>query len=59
MATGSSVLVCVGDFEEHAKRVLPKQAFEFIIGGAEEELTARDNKKAFSRLVLVSASLLH
>ena len=51
MATDSSALVCVADFEEYARRVLPKYAFDFYISGAEEEQTLRDNKKAYARLV--------
>ena len=57
MSIGSSALVCVADFEEYARRVLPKYAFNFYISGAEEEQTLRDNKKAYARLV-VSAQFL-
>ena len=52
MSTDSSALVCVSDFEEYAKRVLPKYAFDYYISGAEEEQTLRDNKKAYARLAV-------
>ena len=53
MATGSSTaFACVADFEEYAKRVLPRYAFLYFISGAEEEQTVEDNKNAFARFVI-------
>ena len=58
MATGSSTFACVADFEEYARRVLPRYAFLYFISGAEEEQTKdfteplEDNKNAFARFVI-------
>ena len=41
--------VCVDDFEKHAKKHLPKYAFEYFAGGADEENTLRENVEAFKR----------
>ena len=52
MATGSSALVSVADFEEYARRILPEYAFLYFTSGAEEEHTVEDNKNAFARFVI-------
>ena len=49
MAVATTALVCVTDFEEHTKKVLPKYAFDYYKRGAGEGHTLRDNKKAFAR----------
>ena len=48
-------MLCVADFEEHARKVLNKEAWEFYAGGANDEQTLRDNVQAFSRLIVNSA----
>ena len=40
------------EFEDIAKRKMPKQAYDFIAGGVEDELTLRANREAFGRVVL-------
>ncbi|MCP5264864.1 MAG: alpha-hydroxy-acid oxidizing protein [Burkholderiaceae bacterium] len=37
------------DFRQAARRRLPKSIFEFIDGGAEDEITLRENRTAFER----------
>ncbi|XP_023695133.2 2-Hydroxyacid oxidase 1 isoform X1 [Paramormyrops kingsleyae] len=41
--------VCVSDYEENAKRILPKVVFDYYISGADDEETLADNIAAFSR----------
>ncbi len=41
------------EFEEVARRKLPKLAYDFIAGGVEDELTLRANREAFGRWFLV------
>lgn len=41
--------VCVGDFEEQARKVLPKYAYDFYASGANDELTLKENCRAYSR----------
>lgn len=42
----------IADLREIAQRKLPRSVFEFIDGGAEDELTLADNRAAFERLRL-------
>eukprot|EP00117_Sycon_ciliatum_P048366 scpid76147/ scgid34442/ Hydroxyacid oxidase 1; Glycolate oxidase len=42
----------VAEFEEHAKVVLPKQAYDYYSSGATNEVSLRENCQAFSRLLL-------
>ena len=42
-------LLNVDDFEKAARRRLPRMYFEYIAGGAEDEVTLRDNRAAFDR----------
>jgi 4-hydroxymandelate oxidase len=42
----------VWDYEERAREVLPKQAYDYYAGGAEDEWTLRENREAFQRFVL-------
>jgi isopentenyl diphosphate isomerase/L-lactate dehydrogenase-like FMN-dependent dehydrogenase len=41
--------VCISDFENHAKEFLPKNAWDYICSGANEENTLRENRCAFDR----------
>ena len=43
----------IDDFRQGARRQLPRAIFDFIDGGAEDELTLRDNRQAFERIRLV------
>ncbi|XP_034047038.1 hydroxyacid oxidase 1 [Thalassophryne amazonica] len=45
--------VCVSDFEEEARRVLPKAVYDYYRSGADEQLTLADNVAAFKRWYLV------
>lgn len=49
----SESLVCVEDFEKHAQSVLPKKVFDFYYSGAGAQETLIENKKAFSRYVML------
>jgi hypothetical protein len=40
------------DYEPLARRHLPEMAFEYVVGGAESEVTLRENRSAFERLRL-------
>ena len=44
--------VSIQDYEERARELLPKQAYDYYAGGAEDERTIADNRAAFSRFVL-------
>ncbi|MBN9552691.1 MAG: alpha-hydroxy-acid oxidizing protein [Alphaproteobacteria bacterium] len=46
-------LVSVEDFRQLARRRLPKSIFEFVDGGAGQELTLRDNRAGFERIRLL------
>ncbi|XP_039295577.1 hydroxyacid oxidase 1 isoform X2 [Nilaparvata lugens] len=43
-------LCCIDDFEEHAKKVLPKNALDYYRSGAASQLTLQLNIEAFQRL---------
>ncbi|XP_071375080.1 2-Hydroxyacid oxidase 1 [Centroberyx affinis] len=45
----SGCRVCVGDFEEEARRVLPKAVYDYYRSGADQQHTLADNTAAFSR----------
>jgi L-lactate dehydrogenase (cytochrome)/(S)-mandelate dehydrogenase len=45
--------VSVEDFRQLARRRLPKSVFEFVDGGAGQELTLRDNRAGFERMRLL------
>lgn len=47
--SGERKLLTVDDFEERAKKVLPKMAYDYYRSGADEERTLRANRKAFRR----------
>ncbi len=50
--------VSIEDLRRIAKRRLPRTVFEFIDGGAEDELTLADNRAAFERLRVVPRVLV-
>ncbi len=57
-SAGLNGLLSIADVRERARRTLPKFVFEFIDGGAEDELTLRDNRAAFERRRLVPRVLV-
>ncbi|KAL9224206.1 hypothetical protein vseg_000268 [Gypsophila vaccaria] len=44
--------VNVNEFQELARRALPKMHYDYFAGGAEDEHTLRENMKAFSRIII-------
>uniref|UniRef100_A0A3Q3WGN6 FMN hydroxy acid dehydrogenase domain-containing protein n=1 Tax=Mola mola TaxID=94237 RepID=A0A3Q3WGN6_MOLML len=44
--------VCVSDFEEEARKVLPKSVYDYYHSGPEEQRTLADNIAAFNRCFL-------
>ncbi|XP_026181807.1 2-Hydroxyacid oxidase 1 [Mastacembelus armatus] len=48
-----SMRVCLSDFEEEARKVLPKAVYDYYRSGAEEQNTLADNIAAFNRWYLV------
>uniref|UniRef100_A0A3Q3X0B2 (S)-2-hydroxy-acid oxidase n=1 Tax=Mola mola TaxID=94237 RepID=A0A3Q3X0B2_MOLML len=44
--------VCVSDFEEEARKVLPKAVYDYYHSGADEQRTLADNIAAFTRYIL-------
>ncbi|KAL6843823.1 hypothetical protein ACP4OV_026394 [Aristida adscensionis] len=45
------VITNVSDYEELAKQKLPKMFYDYYAGGAEDQWTLNENKKAFSRIL--------
>ncbi|HWK45035.1 MAG TPA: alpha-hydroxy-acid oxidizing protein [Stellaceae bacterium] len=45
-------LVSIADFREEARRRLPRLVFDYLDGGAEDEVTLRRNREVFERLRL-------
>ncbi|XP_055079762.1 hydroxyacid oxidase 1 [Periophthalmus magnuspinnatus] len=45
--------VCVSDFEEQARKVLPKTVYDYYRSGADEQRTLHDNVEAFNRWCLL------
>ncbi|KAI4331321.1 hypothetical protein MLD38_029514 [Melastoma candidum] len=45
-------IVNVNEFEEIARRVLPKAFYDFIAGGAEDKHTLKENVEAFRRMTI-------
>uniref|UniRef100_A0A665V5B7 (S)-2-hydroxy-acid oxidase n=2 Tax=Echeneis naucrates TaxID=173247 RepID=A0A665V5B7_ECHNA len=45
--------VCVSDFEEEARKILPKAVYDYYRSGADEQKTLADNVAAFNRWYLV------
>lgn len=52
-----SIVVCISDLEEAARRRLPKVVFDYLCGGAEDEQTLRRNRDAFASWQLRSRVL--
>jgi (S)-mandelate dehydrogenase len=48
----------VADLRELARRRIPRFAFEYVDGGAEDEVTLRGNRASFERLRLVPRTLI-
>ncbi len=48
----------VADLRELARRRIPRFVFEYIDGGAEDEVTLRGNRAAFDRLRLLPSTLI-
>lgn len=42
--------ITVADLREAARRHLPRMVFDFVDGGAEDEVTLRENERAFGRV---------
>ena len=42
-------MFCLSDFEEKAKEIVDKSAWDFYFSGADHQQTLRDNEEAFSR----------
>ena len=58
---GAGADINIDDLRERARRRLPRAVFDYIDGGAEDELTLRRNREGFERItfrprVLVDAS---
>ncbi|KAH7866489.1 hypothetical protein Vadar_021064 [Vaccinium darrowii] len=49
--------VNVNEFQELARRALPKMYFDFYNGGAEDQHTLRENKEAFRRITMIAPQL--
>uniref|UniRef100_A0A3Q3WK35 (S)-2-hydroxy-acid oxidase n=1 Tax=Mola mola TaxID=94237 RepID=A0A3Q3WK35_MOLML len=45
--------VCVSDFEEEARKVLPKAVYDYYHSGADEQRTLADNIAAFTRYIVI------
>lgn len=45
----SAQRVCVSDFEDEAKKVLPKAVYDYYRSGADDQNTLADNVAAFNR----------
>ena len=44
-------IVNVNEFQELAKRALPKMYYDFYSGGAEDQHTLKENVEAFTRIM--------
>ena len=44
------MIVTIEDLRQRARRRLPRAVFDYIDGGAEEEVTLRANRQAFERV---------
>ncbi|KAG7261849.1 hypothetical protein CRUP_006480 [Coryphaenoides rupestris] len=45
----STQLICVSDYEEEAKKILPKAVYDYYRSGADRQQTLADNTAAFDR----------
>ena len=44
--------VCVKDFEPLAKTKLDPLAYDYLVGGSEDEVSLRDNRSGFDRIII-------
>ena len=51
MLTIKKKIVCLQDYEERAYEILPAPILSFYKGGADQEITLRDNREALKRFV--------
>ncbi|KQP02172.1 alpha-hydroxy acid oxidase [Pseudorhodoferax sp. Leaf265] len=58
MAAALERALSIADLRAIARRRLPRSVFEFIDGGAEDELTLADNRAAFERVRIVPRVLV-
>ncbi|MDB5851059.1 MAG: alpha-hydroxy-acid oxidizing enzyme [Rhodoferax sp.] len=58
MASALQRALSIADLRRIAQRRLPRSVFEFIDGGAEDELTLADNRAAFERVRIVPRVLV-
>src|SRR3981189_1962509 len=54
-----SQLVSIEDLRQVARRRLPRAIFDFFDGGAEDEVTLRENRAAFERVRLLPKVLVN
>ena len=52
-------ILSLDDFENAARRRLPRPIFQYVAGGVEDNVTMRDNRAAFSELGFVPRSLVN
>src|SRR5256885_14273802 len=52
MAALSSHVINIADLRRLAQRRLPRAVFDYIDGGAEDEVTLRGNERAFEQITL-------
>src|SRR5262245_39542598 len=50
--------VCVKDFEPLAKAKLDPLAYDYLVGGSEDEVSLRDNRSGFDRIVIRPKALV-
>ena len=49
MSGSHNDLVCIDDFEQYAKSVLPKIYWQYYSGGSSAQISLRESKNAFKR----------
>ena len=57
-ATAGPTPVNIAEYEKHAMSKLPKNAFDYYASGANDMITLRENRAAFSRLRLMPKILV-
>ena len=57
-ATSGPTPVNIAEYEKHAMSKLPKNAFDYYASGANDMITLRENRAAFSRLRLMPKILV-
>ena len=57
MSISTQRFYSIEDLRQHAKKRLPKAVFEFFDGGAEDELTLKQNIEAFRALRFIPKAL--